>query len=206
MCSHTVIIEVCGNLQSGIADRIERKNRHIKIQNIRIIAVDNIQRTVVEVRHKFLRRHTGTVSPRPLTMYRTVIPTVFAHRVVLCIKVLRVVTLPPFSFTVCFSQLSIVRYAFFRPDCIVALSGLIPCPCMVGMQADTKRKTVFTGCLLPFSQYVTLRPHIYRVPRLVLAVPKVEIIMMIAQCKEILRTYLLIESHQRIRIPMFSLK
>ena len=48
--------------------------------------------------------------------------------------------------------------------------------------------------------------NVHRVPALVLAVPKVEVIVMIAQREEILCANLLVELHQRIRIPTFSLE
>ena len=180
MRSHAMIIKVGGNLQSGIADGIERKHRHVKIQDIRIVAVDNVQCTVIEVGYILLRRHAGPFSPCPLAMNHTVVPAIFTQRMILGIQVLRVISFPPFAFPVCFGQLPIVRDAFLRTDCVVALSGLIPCPRMVGMQADTKWKAIFAGRLLPLCQHITFRSHIHGIPRLVLTVPKVEIIMMIA--------------------------
>lgn len=73
------------------------------------------------------------------------------------------------------------------------------------MNTHTKRQAVFLTRLGPLAHDIPFRPHVHRVPRLVLAVPKVHIIMMVTQCHEITGTHALVKTYQRIRLPLFGL-
>ena len=192
MSRHIMIIEMCGNLQPGITDRIQRKYGYIKINQIRIIAVYCVQRTVIKIRTILHCWLANSISPSPLSMNHAITPATFTHRMILCIQILGIISFPPLTFTILFSEFSIIRNTCFRPLSIITLWRLIPGPGMIGMETNTKRKLVFTRSLLPFCKNIPLRSHVHRVPRLVPAIPEIHIVMMITQSKEILRPYFLI--------------
>lgn len=73
------------------------------------------------------------------------------------------------------------------------------------MNTHTKRQAVFLTRLGPLAHDIPFRTHVHGVPRLVLAVPKVHIIMMVTQCHEITGTHALVKTYQRIRLPLFGL-
>ena len=73
------------DVERGAPDRIKRKYSHIKINQIRMIPVDSIQGTVIEIRTIFLSRQTNTLSPCPLLMDHTIAPAAFTQRMILCI-------------------------------------------------------------------------------------------------------------------------
>ena len=112
----------------------------------------------------------------------------------LFVQILRVVTFPPFSFSVRLRQLTVEVLRTFHPR-----------PRMRGMDAHTQRQTIFLTSRSPFAHDIPFRPHVHGVPRLVLTVPKVEIIVVITQSHEITCPYALIETNQRIRFPLFRL-
>lgn len=74
------------------------------------------------------------------------------------------------------------------------------------MQADAEIEAMLAGCLGPTFEDVLLRPHVHRVPRLILAVPQVEVVVMVTQGEKVLGTYLLIESHQLVGVPLLGLE
>ena len=75
---------------------------------------------------------------------------------------------------------------------------------MVGMQAYAKFQSMLAASLGPLGEQVTLRPDCLGVPLLILAVPEVEVVMMVAECKEILGTYLLIQPYKIVGIPLLG--
>ena len=135
-----------------------------------------------------------------------VCPAAFAERVVLHIELLRIHSFPPFSFAVGSGQDPVIRDSHLVPIAVITSGRLIPCPGMVCVQADPERKTMLAGCRSPFGENVSFRTDIYRIPRLVFAVPEVEVVMMVAQHKEILRTNTFVNCHKTVRIPLFSLE
>ena len=94
---------------------------YIEVNDIRIVTIDGIYRTIVEVGYIFFGRNTYAIPPCPLTMNHTIGPTTFAQWVILGIKVLRVVSFPPFTFTIFFSQCPVVRYTGLGTSAIVSL-------------------------------------------------------------------------------------
>ena len=202
--SHVVIIEVCGDFQPRVAERIERHAGDVEVKQVGIIPVDYVERAVVEVGAKLLRRHICSPAPRPLAVYCAVVPAVLAQRMVLRVKVLRVVAFPPFALAVGRGELAVIRNTLLRPFQVVPLRRLVERPGVVGVQAYAEAQPILARRPGPFVQYVALRPHVYRVPRLVLAVPKVHVIMVVAEGEEILRAYLLIESHEAVRVPLLG--
>lgn len=121
MRRHAVVVEMCRYLQSGVADGVERQDRNIEIEQVGIIAVDHVERTVVEIGAILTCRQAGTIAPSPLAVDGAVVPAVLAQRVVLGVKVLRVVAFPPFAFAVGFRQSAVIRYSRLRPFCVVPL-------------------------------------------------------------------------------------
>ena len=151
------------NLQSRVTHRIERCYCHIKIQQIGVIAIDHIECTIIEVCTIFLARHTNSIAPCPLTVNHSVVPAVLTQWMVLCIQILRIISFPPFSFSVCLGQFSIVWNSFLRTFRVMTLRRLIPAPRMVGMQADSKIQSVFSCRFLPSGQNIFLRGTVWLV-------------------------------------------
>ena len=54
MGSHIVVVEVSSDFQTTITDRPERQHRDIEVEQVRIVSVDDVKRTVVEVCDKLL--------------------------------------------------------------------------------------------------------------------------------------------------------
>ena len=104
--------------------------------------------------------------------------------------------------TFLFHQLSLIshhtEYLFYQPSSIVSLGSLIPTPGMVCMQTDPQNKVHVYALLFPILSIYLFRPHINRVPWLILTIPKVHIIMMVTQSKKILSTYFFIKCNQLI--------
>ena len=73
------------------------------------------------------------------------------------------------------------------------------------MDAHSHRQPVLAAGVAPAFHEVFPRPHVYRVPLLIGAVPQVEVVVMVAQRHEILCAGLLVELHQGLGIPFFSL-
>ena len=119
--SGVLIIEMCSDLQSAVAEGIERQHGDIEINEIGVIAIDGIEGAVVEVGDEFLRWRTSTVRPVPLAMNLTVVPRAVAQGVVLGIEVLGVEAFPPFALAVCFRQFTIVIDACLWSVLIVSL-------------------------------------------------------------------------------------
>ena len=71
----------------------------------------------------------------------------------------------------------VIRDSHLVPIAVITSGRLIPCPGMVCVQADPERKTMLAGCRSPFGENVSFRTDIYRIPRLVFAVPEVEVVM-----------------------------
>src|SRR5574344_2068522 len=73
------------------------------------------------------------------------------------------------------------------------------------MDTYTKRTSIFLTSSSPSSDKIVLGSHINGVPRLILTVIQVKIIMMICQGEKILGSGILVQFHQFIRVPLFSL-
>ena len=203
---HAVVVHVCGDLHSCIAYGIEGKHGDIEIEQVGIVTINSIERAVVEVSGKFLRRRTGSVAPTPLAMNHPIGPGALAQRMVLGIEFLRVVAFPPCSLAIFLRQPAIIGHAHLVTLGVVATRRFVPRPGMVGMERDAEGQTCLFGSCCPSCQDVLVRADVHRIPALVLAVPEVEVIVMIAQREEILCANFLVELHQRIRIPAFSLE
>ena len=195
-----------GDLHSCIAHGVEGEHGDVEVEQVGIVTIDGIERAVVEVGGKFLRRRAGSVAPSPLAMNHSICPGALAQRMVLGIEILRVVAFPPCSLAIFLRQPAIVGHTHLVTLGVVAARRLVPRPGMVGMERDAKGQTCLFGSCCPTGQDVFVWADVHRVPALVLAVPKVEVIVMIAQREEILGANLLVELHQRIRIPAFSLE
>ena len=112
-------------------------------------------------------------------MHAVVSPRAVAHRVVLRIEVLGVISFPPLALAVGFGEFAVVIFSCFGAIYIIALRWLIPVPGMIGMEGDAKRQTMFLCSLSPTVNQVFLRTDIDRVPFLILRVPKVEVVVMV---------------------------
>ena len=147
-------------------------------------------------------------------MYASVVPCSVAQVVVLRIEVLRVESLPPFFravgiglVAVFLGQPSVVFHSPFLPLEVEAPAWLVPCPCVVGMEGYSERQLGFPRGLCPSVKDVLVGPDGHGVPFLVLAVPEVEVIVMVAQGEEILcPTFLGVEAYQLLGVPVLGLE
>ena len=74
------------------------------------------------------------------------------------------------------------------------------------MEGDAERESCFLGSGSPFGEDVAVRSDVLGVPLLVLAIPKVEVVVVVAEREEILSSDFLIELHELLGIPMLSLE
>ena len=124
---------------------------------------------------------------------------------ILGIQILRVVTFPPFTFTVFFHQSSIVMNVFFVTIRVSKAGRFVEKPGVSGVESDAEAKPVLTHSFFIFSDNIPVRTHIDRIPGLVLAVPEVHVVVMISHCHEIPRTGSFVKFYDSFRIPFFSL-
>ena len=125
---------------------------------------------------------------------------------VLGIEVLRVIAFPPLAFAVGLGEFAVIGDACFRSVDIISLCGFIPGPGMVGMKGDAEWQTVLLGSLGPPLYEVALRSDVHRVPLLVFGIPKVEVVMMVAEHKEILRPEAFVSLDEFVGIPFLCLE
>ena len=111
VCGYVVVIEVCGYFQSGVAQRIEWQHGDIKVQEVWVVAVDDIKCAVVEVVDKLLAWCGGSVAPSPLRAAYVVRPASLAEGMVLPVQVLWVISLPPFTLAVSLCQMSVIGFS-----------------------------------------------------------------------------------------------
>ena len=69
-----LIIKVGSYAQAAVTQRVERQDGDIEIDEVGLVAVDGIERAVVEVGDELRRRRAGTVAPVPLRVYAAVVP------------------------------------------------------------------------------------------------------------------------------------
>ena len=131
------VVEMGGDLHARVADVIEGQHRHVEVDQIRLVAVDGIQRTVVEISHKCLCGFCGPMCPVPLLVNLAVAPRAVAQRMVLGIEFLWVISFPPLAFAVLFRQMSVVIDACLLSVLVIALRRFIPRPGMISMERDT---------------------------------------------------------------------
>ena len=209
-----MIIHVRRNLHAGIADGVEGQHRYVKVEQVGIVAVDGVEGAVVEIRHKLLRRLSRPVLPAPLAVDGPVVPSAVREVVVLPVELLRVKSLPPLLrsvsirlVAVLLRQPSVILHSPLLALQVEAARRLIPCPRMVGMERDAEGQSGLSCCLGPSVEDVLVRAYVLSVPLLVFRVPEVKIVVMVAQCKEILgATFLLVEPHQFLGVPVLGLE
>lgn len=74
------------------------------------------------------------------------------------------------------------------------------------MQAHTKFKAMLAASVGPTGKKVFFRTDCSRVPGLILAVPQVEIVVMVAESEKVLSSKLLVETDNAIGVPTFGLE
>ena len=77
---------------------------------------------------------------------------------------------------------------------------------MVGMEGDAQRQSGLLGSLGPTVEDVLLGTDVLRVPLLILRIPKVEIVVVIAEHEEILGATALIAFDKGLGIPLLGLE
>ena len=77
---------------------------------------------------------------------------------------------------------------------------------MVGMEGDAKGESCFLGSGSPFTEDVAVRTDVLGVPLLVLAIPEVEVVVVVTEREEVLSSNFLIELHELLGIPVLSLE
>ena len=191
-------------LQAVVARGPERCRRIVIIYHVRTIFVYHIHRAVEEAAAILYRGKCRPILPRPLTVDAVNVFATLAQRVVLGIQFLRVVAFPPSSFSILLGQSSVVWDTAFLALLVAPLRRFHPRPSMGGMDAHAETQSVGTCRLFPSGKDVFPGTHIHTVPRLVLAVPKVEIVVVVAHGEEILGTRLFVKCQQAVRIPLVA--
>ena len=120
------------------------------------------------------------------------------------IEHLRVLAFPPLSLAVGLGENAVIGNALKDTTGIGILGAVIPTPCSRGMNAHAEAEACLPRSTLPPSHNVLVRAFHRGVPWMVLAVPEVEVVVMIGQCYEILRTGTLIETDKPLRIPVLG--
>ena len=203
MCRHVMVVEMGCNLESCVANGIERHACGVEIKKIGIVTVDHIKSAIIEIGAELFRGYGCSVFPVPLPVKHSC-PATFAEWMVLNVKLLRIHTFPPFPFAVSSCHATIIRDALFVSFKIVSLGGLIPCPGMVGMETYTEWEIILACRSCPFGKNVAFRSDILGIPGLILAIPQVEVIVMVAKHEEILSAYAFIKFHKTIGFPFLS--
>ena len=123
---------------------------------------------------------------------------------VLRVELLRIETFPPRALAVGLGELAVVGHARQRAVRVGALRRLVPAPRVRGVHADAEAQPVLARRLAqPAMSPSSARRR--RVPRLVRAVPQVEVVVVVRQRDEVLRARLLVERHELVRIPALGL-
>ena len=205
MQSHVAVVEMGGDAQAGVAHGPQRQCGVVEVDEIGLIPVDEIDRAIVELVAIGLVREAGAVVPVPLAKQGVRVGAAGAARVVLRVEVLRVEAVPPLALAVGLGELAVVGHAGERAGLVRALRRLVPRPGVRGVHADAEPQAVRARGLGPAADQVLLRADGDRVPRLVLAVPEVEIVVVVGQREEILGARPLVERHELLRIPPLRL-
>src|SRR6185295_8450951 len=125
----------------------------------------------------------------------------FADGMVLRIERLRIEAVPPKSLAVRFRQPSVISQAGERTAFVGVPRRLVPGPGMRRVFAHAEAESVSAGRFGPACDEILLRPDARGVPRLILAVPVVEVVVMIGERDEVLRAGALVERHEFVRVP-----
>ena len=200
------VIEMGDNLQATIADGMEWQYRCIEVDEVGLIAIDGIERTIVEISDELLRGNSGPVCPVPLLVDGSIPPGPLAHGMLLLVELLRVEAFPPFALAIFLGEMTIVVDARFRAVQVVALRRFIPRPCMIGVEGDAQRQASLLRCLRPLIEDIALRTDVLRVSGLILRVPEVVVVVVIAQHEEILCTTTLVACDEFVGIPFLCLE
>ena len=122
------------------------------------------------------------------------------------VKLLRVETFPPFALAIGPFQIEgVVANTGLRAFGIIPICRLEPMPGVGGVVADAEPQAVLAGHPGPGADDVALRPHVDRVPSVMLGVVIVEIVVVVGQRDEILRARPDVQVHERFRLPLFGL-
>ena len=125
-----------------------------------------------------------------------------ARLVILCVEVLRIETFPPGARAVGFRELAVVGHAGERPSFVGALRGFVPEPGVGSVHAHAESQAVLARRPGPAADDVLFRTDCDRVPRLMRAVPHVEIVVVIRHREEVSRPGPLVERDQCVWIPI----
>ena len=177
-----------------VADGVEGEHRVVEVEHVGRVAVYQVQRAVVDIGLEGLRGLRGTVAPGPLGVDGVHVPAVLAALVALLVEVLRVVAFPPLALAVGLGQLA-----------VISLRALVPSPGMGGMDAHAQRQAILAAGLGPLAHDVALGSHVHGVPGLVLAVPEVEVVVVVGQGHEEFGPHALVETDERVGLPPLGL-
>src|SRR5882724_760116 len=118
------------------------------------------------------------------------------------VQVLWVKSLPPFALAVFTAQYrGVITGSGQWPFAVIAVSGLKPMPGMSGVIADAKAESGIARRLGPDAYDVLLGPDVYRVPRMVSGIERVEVVVMIGKRDEVLGTGVTVQLHQSFGFP-----
>ena len=177
------VIIVGNDIESRIRYRPERKISIVKIYDVRIVVIDELNRPIIELVCIFL---VGRSNPVKFPVPGTV---VLAERMRLFVELLRIKAFPPFALAVFLGQHSVIRHALQRPGCVAAAAGLIPAPGVSRVNAHTERKVILAASLSPLAYDVAHRSYPGGIPFLITTVIKVEVVVMVGKSHKIAGAY-----------------
>ena len=199
---HIAVVEVCGKLETCIADRIKRQRIVIVIDQIGVVFVNEIDGTIVKPLAVGDIGNAGTHVGWPIPDFARGVGR--SGGMALGIQFLRVEPIPPLARAIGLSQLAIVWNTCHGAGRIGTLRHLVPHPRMRGVDANTEFQALGASGSGPSADQVFLRAEPDGVPGLILAIEVVEIVVVIRQGAKVLSTRPLIETHEFVRIPILS--
>ena len=170
-----------------------------------MIFFDEVGGAVIKLVAVGLIRKAHAIVPIPAVVDGPRLVEVGAGCVALLVKILRVEAVPPFAFSVGFRQFAVVGHSGQRTGLVGALGDFIPAPCVRSVQAHAERQPLIVRGLRPAGDQIFLRADRHGIPRLVGAVPQVEVVVVVAQLDEVLGAGPFIEGHEFFRIPVLGL-
>ena len=191
-----LVVAVRQNLQAGIAHRPEREIGVVEIYDVRVVVVDKLDGAVVDfVAESLVGRCDAVFLPVPRTV-------VFAQRVALLIELLRVKAIPPCACSILLRQHAVVRHSGQRALGVGSPGRFIPYPRVGCMHAHSEAQPIFAAGLCPSTHDIFLRSEGDRVPALIFAVVKVEVVVVVGQSEEIAGSGFFVKLHQSVGVPV----
>ena len=189
------VVEVGGDAQADVGGGIDGQHRVVKIQQVGMVLVDQVDDAVEELLAVGLRQR-GTAALGP---------GIAAGRVILRVVILRIEALPPKALAVGFAEEAVIGHARERTAQVGLLGILIPAPGAVAVAGEGEAQAGVARGARPAADDVFFRSDRDAVPRLELRVEHVEVVVVVGHGREILRAGALVEADEVLGIPVLGL-